>query len=131
VKEFEIVEDKRKILREIKLREKLELKATKLAKGGEVKEKDSDSEDSTSDDSDDEKYVEGVGLVGQEINEMQNSKVTVRNLRIREDTAKYLRNLDQESAYYDPKTRSMRENPHEDKDPTQVPLIIIIDRLRW
>ncbi|KAJ1951385.1 mRNA splicing protein [Linderina macrospora] len=36
----------------------------------------------------------------------------VRNLRIREDTAKYLRNLDPDSAYYDPKTRSMRENPH-------------------
>ncbi|KAI9473067.1 pre-mRNA-splicing factor Slu7-like protein [Coemansia mojavensis] len=35
-----------------------------------------------------------------------------RNLRIREDTAKYLRNLDPDSAYYDPKTRSMRENPY-------------------
>lgn len=30
---------------------------------------------------------------------------------IREDTAKYLLNLDVKSAYYDPKTRSMRENP--------------------
>merc|ERR1712087_816708 len=29
-------------------------------------------------------------------------KVTARNLRIREDTAKYLRNLDLNSAYYDP-----------------------------
>jgi pre-mRNA-processing factor SLU7 len=38
-------------------------------------------------------------------------RLTVRNLRIREDTAKYLRNLDPESAYYDPKTRSMREAP--------------------
>ena len=38
-------------------------------------------------------------------------KVTTRNLRIREDTAKYLRNLDPDSAYYDPKTRAMRENP--------------------
>ncbi|KAK4760752.1 hypothetical protein SAY87_005645 [Trapa incisa] len=34
---------------------------------------------------------------------------TVRNLR--EDTAKYLLNLDVNSAYYDPKTRSMREDP--------------------
>ena len=42
--------------------------------------------------------------------------MSVRNLRIREDTAKYLRNLDPNSAFYDPKTRSMRENPtpHED-----------------
>jgi pre-mRNA-processing factor SLU7 len=38
-------------------------------------------------------------------------KVTARNLRIREDTAKYLRNLDLDSAYYDPKSRSMRDNP--------------------
>ncbi len=39
-------------------------------------------------------------------------KVTARNLRIREDTAKYLRNLDPSSAYYDPKSRSMRDNPN-------------------
>ena len=40
-----------------------------------------------------------------------------RNLRIREDTAKYLLNLDVNSAYYDPKTRSMREDPLPDADP--------------
>jgi pre-mRNA-processing factor SLU7 len=39
-------------------------------------------------------------------------KTTARNLRIREDTAKYLRNLDPNSAYYDGKSRSMRENPN-------------------
>ena len=39
------------------------------------------------------------------------TRTTVRNLRIREDTAKYLHNLDLNSAFYDPKTRSMRENP--------------------
>ena len=39
-------------------------------------------------------------------------KVTARNLRIREDTAKYLRNLDPNSAHYDPKSRSMRDNPY-------------------
>eukprot|EP00761_Pharyngomonas_kirbyi_P013554 gb/GECH01013583.1/.p1 GENE.gb/GECH01013583.1/~~gb/GECH01013583.1/.p1 ORF type:complete len:576 (+),score=196.55 gb/GECH01013583.1/:1-1728(+) len=33
------------------------------------------------------------------------------SLRIRGDTAKYLINLDPESAFYDPKTRSMRGNP--------------------
>lgn len=48
-------------------------------------------------------------------------RATIRNLRIREDTAKYLRNLDVNSAYYDPKTRSMRADPTphvapEDKD---------------
>ena len=39
-------------------------------------------------------------------------RITVRNLRIREDTAKYLRNLNPNSAYYDPKTRSMKGNPY-------------------
>ena len=34
------------------------------------------------------------------------------NLRIREDTAKYLRNLDPNSAPYDPKSRSMKANPN-------------------
>ena len=41
------------------------------------------------------------------------NRVSVRNLRIREDTAKYLRNLNVNSAYYDPKTRTMRSNPYE------------------
>lgn len=40
------------------------------------------------------------------------TKTTIRNLRIREDPAKYLFNLDESSAHYDPKTRAMRENPN-------------------
>eukprot|EP01080_Neovahlkampfia_damariscottae_P004526 gene4526-7904_t len=44
-------------------------------------------------------------------------KINLRGLRNREDTAKYLLNLDPESAEYDPKTRSMRGNPLPD-DPT-------------
>lgn len=39
------------------------------------------------------------------------TRTNIRNLRIREDTAKYLRNLDLNSAFYDPKSRSMREDP--------------------
>eukprot|EP01033_Poteriospumella_lacustris_P014350 gene14350-10251_t len=39
-------------------------------------------------------------------------RITSRNLRIREDTPKYLRNLSLDSAYYDPKSRSMRANPY-------------------
>ncbi len=38
--------------------------------------------------------------------------VTGWNMRVREDRAKYLLNLDVDSAFYDPKTRSMRENPY-------------------
>ena len=48
------------------------------------------------------------------------TRVSVRNLRIREDTAKYLRNLDVRSAYYDPKTRSMRSNPNPEKNPHEL-----------
>ena len=39
------------------------------------------------------------------------AKMSIRNLRIREDLPKYLRNLNPNSAYYDAKTRSMRANP--------------------
>ena len=45
------------------------------------------------------------------------AKMTSWNVRVREDTAKYLLNLDTESAFYDPKTRAMRENPFPDKRP--------------
>lgn len=44
-------------------------------------------------------------------------KTTQRNLRIREDTPKYLRNLDLNSAFYDPKARSMRSNPLPNENP--------------
>jgi pre-mRNA-processing factor SLU7 len=47
------------------------------------------------------------------------AKIAAGNLRVREDTAKYLRNLDPNSAPYDPKSRSMKENPNplqEDQD---------------
>nr|GFB92705.1 pre-mRNA-splicing factor SLU7-like [Tanacetum cinerariifolium] len=44
------------------------------------------------------------------------SNGTVRNLRIHEDRAKYLFNLDVNSAYYDLKTRSMCEDPLPDMD---------------
>lgn len=44
-------------------------------------------------------------------------KVTTRNLRIREDMPKYLRNLSLNSAFYDPKSRSMRANPNPNENP--------------
>ena len=52
-----------------------------------------------------------MDMVGTKVDASE--RYTVRNLRIREDTAKYLRNLDPNSAHYDPKTRSMRKNPYE------------------
>lgn len=59
---------------------------------------------------DEDKYVDDIDMPGTKMDSKE--RITVRNLRIREDTAKYLRNLDPNSAYYDPKTRSMRDNPY-------------------
>ncbi|KAJ1921172.1 mRNA splicing protein [Mycoemilia scoparia] len=73
---------------------------------------------SDEDDGDEDKYADKEGMPGQKVD--TKSRTTVRNLRIREDTAKYLRNLDLDSAYYDPKTRSMRENPYVGKDPKEL-----------
>ncbi|KAJ8915828.1 hypothetical protein NQ315_004641 [Exocentrus adspersus] len=87
---------------------KRQLKAEKLNADG-----DNDYDD---EDKDEDKYVDEVDMPGTKVDSKQ--RITVRNLRIREDTAKYLRNLDPSSAYYDPKTRSMRENPNPNQDDT-------------
>lgn len=81
-------------------------KMDEMLAGGEV----NDLEKLKDDNDEDEKYADDVGVMpGQKFESKQ--RITVRNLRIREDTAKYLLNLDVNSAYYDPKTRSMRDNP--------------------
>lgn len=79
------------------------LKEANFLEGKESAEKSQDSED-------EDKYADDVDMPGQKFETKQ--RITVRNLRIREDTAKYLYNLDPNSAFYDPKTRSMRENPY-------------------
>ncbi|XP_040944038.1 pre-mRNA-splicing factor SLU7 [Gossypium hirsutum] len=103
-------EARRKYLKEQQLK-KLEEKNCKIeGEGGEVSD-------------------EGDALKLVESKQMELSKVerrvrttgggstgSVRNLRIREDIAKYLFNLDCNSAYYDPKSRSMREDPLPDTD---------------
>lgn len=81
---------------------KRQIRADKLSADDVAVEADEDNED-------EDKYVDEVDMPGTKVDSKQ--RITVRNLRIREDTAKYLRNLDPNSAYYDPKTRSMRDNP--------------------
>uniref|UniRef100_A0A0K0CY75 Pre-mRNA-splicing factor SLU7 n=1 Tax=Angiostrongylus cantonensis TaxID=6313 RepID=A0A0K0CY75_ANGCA len=61
---------------------------------------------------DDDKYAEDADMAGVSVDMDSRTRITVRNLRIREDTAKYLFNLAENSPYYDPKSRSMRENPY-------------------
>lgn len=86
----------------------------KVAKAGKAENKDGDADFGSSDeeDADEDKYADSADAVGQKLD--AKTRITVRNLRIREDTAKYLINLDPESAYYDPKTRSMRDAPLKD-----------------
>ncbi|XP_043479528.1 pre-mRNA-splicing factor Slu7 [Leptopilina heterotoma] len=96
----EIVEEYQKIEEA-----KKEIRAEKL-NAGDVDDQDSDK--------DEDKYVDEIDMPGTKVDSKQ--RITVRNLRIREDTAKYLRNLDPNSAYYDPKTRSMRDNPYAGTD---------------
>ena len=84
---------------------KRQLRADKLNANEEAADEEDEDEDK-----DEDKYVDEVDMPGTKVDSKQ--RITVRNLRIREDTAKYLRNLDPDSAYYDPKTRSMRENPN-------------------
>ncbi|KAI0374037.1 pre-mRNA-splicing factor SLU7 [Pilatotrama ljubarskyi] len=112
--EYEAVEAARQRLREeeIDKRTTTDLAAVrKVAKAGKEKGegKDDDFGSSEDEDEDQDKYAEAADAVGQKLD--TKTRITVRNLRIREDTAKYLINLDPSSAYYDPKTRSMRENP--------------------
>ncbi|KAF9263318.1 hypothetical protein L218DRAFT_959333 [Marasmius fiardii PR-910] len=89
----------------------------KVAKAGKAEKKDHDPDFGSSDeeDADEDKYADAADAVGQKLD--AKTRITVRNLRIREDTAKYLMNLDPSSAYYDPKTRSMRDAPHKDIAP--------------
>ncbi|CCM01491.1 uncharacterized protein FIBRA_03545 [Fibroporia radiculosa] len=91
----------------------------KVAKAGKEKGegKDDDFGSSDEEDEDADKYAEAADAVGQKLD--TKTRITVRNLRIREDTAKYLINLDPSSAYYDPKTRSMRDNPVKNVTPEE------------
>ncbi|KAK4408143.1 Pre-splicing factor SLU7 [Sesamum angolense] len=98
----------------------------------EEKNNNQNEEDGVSDDDDNEDSLKVDEAKVDESKQMDFAKVekrvrttgggstgTVRNLRIREDTAKYLLNLDVNSAHYDPKTRSMREDPLPDTDPNE------------
>jgi pre-mRNA-processing factor SLU7 len=118
IQEYEAVEEARRKLREeeidkqtstdLSTAKKLARKQKKSKKeGGPTSDGDFGSSDS--DEEDEDKYAEKASMVGQKIDTAK--RITVRNLRIREDRAKYLYNLNTNSAFYDPKTRSMREAP--------------------
>jgi len=103
-REYKEVIDEHKKLEEAR-------KEVRKASMAEKKPPEEDDGETSSDEEDEDKYVDDMDMVGTKVDASE--RYTVRNLRIREDTAKYLRNLDPNSAHYDPKTRSMRKNPYE------------------
>lgn len=112
VERHEAIEEERRRLREEQVDQQAATDvgaAKKIARKDKTRARDDDFESSSSDEEDEEKYADKADMVGQKID--ADKRITVRNLRIREDRAKYLYNLNPESAYYDPKTRSMREAP--------------------
>ncbi|XP_050239354.1 pre-mRNA-splicing factor SLU7-like isoform X2 [Quercus robur] len=115
-------EARRKYLKEQQLK-KLEEKNNKENGEGNVSDEDEDEdEDALKVDEakvDESKQMDFAKVEKRVRTTGGGSTGTVRNLRIREDTAKYLLNLDVNSAYYDPKTRSMREDPLPDADPNE------------
>ena len=100
----------KEVIDEHKKLEEARREVRKMAQA-EKKAPEEDDGDPSSDEEDEDKYVDDMDMVGTKVDASE--RYTVRNLRIREDTAKYLRNLDPNSAHYDPKTRSMRKNPYE------------------
>ena len=109
IEEHQKIEDAKRVLKEEKLKQ--DLVKAETGQEGTLEPHESDSESDS-----EEKYADHIDMPGTKVDSKQ--RITVRNLRIREDTAKYLRNLDPESAYYDPKTRSMRDNPYKNTGKT-------------
>ena len=89
----------RTVVQEFEELEELKKKA-KEAEGKGQKLVMEDGEEDHNRDEEEAKYAEESDMGRQQ-------STATRNLRIREDTAKYLLNLDLDSAKYDPKTRSM------------------------
>ncbi|KAL6013326.1 hypothetical protein ACLOJK_003819 [Asimina triloba] len=114
-------EARRKYLKEQQLK-KLEAKNNNQNGEGEITDEEDEEDDEYALKVDDAKVDESKQMDFAKVEKRVRttgggSTGTVRNLRIREDTAKYLLNLDVNSAHYDPKTRSMREDPLPDSDP--------------
>lgn len=90
--------DYRHVVEEYEQMEELK-KQVAQAKKADGEDDDEDDGDGAGDDEGD-KYAETIDM-------SKHQPTSTRQLRIREDTAKYLLNLDLESAKYDPKTRTL------------------------
>uniref|UniRef100_A0A8R1TQY7 Pre-mRNA-splicing factor SLU7 n=1 Tax=Onchocerca volvulus TaxID=6282 RepID=A0A8R1TQY7_ONCVO len=102
VEEHEKLEQTRKLIREEKMKGELLKEDLEAGEG---------SHHIAEEPTDEDMYADDADMAGVTVDMDSRTRITVRNLRIREDTAKYLYNLDPSGPYYDPKSRSMRENP--------------------
>eukprot|EP00658_Telonema_sp_P-2_P045346 TRINITY_DN3328_c0_g1_i1.p1 TRINITY_DN3328_c0_g1~~TRINITY_DN3328_c0_g1_i1.p1 ORF type:complete len:554 (+),score=197.21 TRINITY_DN3328_c0_g1_i1:214-1875(+) len=110
----EAAKEAKRLAKEQKLKERAAQGTLGAEESESESEPDSESDDDGLNDDDDKLRNEDNQMGSKFDNHEGGSKgirTTVRNLRIREDTAKYLYNLDPSSAYYDPKSRSMRADP--------------------
>ena len=103
--------------KERKKRKREEKKAKKKEK---EEENDDDKSESDSSDSDSSDSSSSSSSSEDSASKDQKAPIVPAGSRVRSDTAKYLYNLDPDSAFYDPKTRSMRGNPFPDSDPNSV-----------
>ena len=90
----------RTVIEEYEELESLKKKAKVSGESSEQKLMEENEEEAQAREEEEAKYAEESDMGRQQ-------STATRNLRIREDTAKYLLNLDLDSARYDPKTRSM------------------------
>lgn len=115
-------EARKKYLKDQQLKKLEEKNNNENTEGGDASDDDEDFDDALKVDEtkvDESKQMDFAKVEKRVRTTGGGSTGTVRNLRIREDTAKYLLNLDVNSAHYDPKTRSMREDPLPDMDPNE------------
>jgi len=109
------VREKQKLLdlKEIEKKKKRELKRKAKKEGSESSSSDAYSSEN-SDDSDERKKLKQFS---ENFNDKDpRSKTHMTSLRIREHTAKYLYNLNTDSAYYNGKTRTMHDDPTNGND---------------
>ena len=111
VEEWNQINEEQRKRKELEIQEKLQKKADKAAKG----EAYDSFEDSDSSSGNDDPDIEKDPSNRKNVDEDPRKRTITRELRIREDTAKYLRNLDPNSAAYSGKSRTMNENPNPDK----------------
>ncbi|SCN58728.1 pre-mRNA-splicing factor SLU7, putative [Plasmodium chabaudi chabaudi] len=111
-REYEKIVEEQKKRKAEKLKKKYEKQAIKNKNQDENEGEEGGGEDSElSSDSEEGNDLNESKQNNKKNNKDEKNKTVARNLRIREDTAKYLYNLNLNSAFYDPKSRSMREDP--------------------